>query len=127
MSEGAGPYVSPIVALYRRPHNHGALEGATHEREGDNPLCGDRIRLQLRVEDARVTAARFTANACALCTASASLLTDRLQGLALRDAAALGEADALLAIGAAVPAARVKCVTLPYETLHAALAAPSGG
>ena len=125
MSGGPGPYVSPIVALYRRPHNHGALEGATHEREGDNPLCGDRIRLQLQVEDARVIRAGFTANACALCTASASLLTDRLHGMPVADAAALADADALSAIGTEVPAARVRCVTLPYDTLRAALRVPA--
>ena len=91
--------------------------------EGANPLCGDRIRIQLRVGAGDTIAdARFTADACALCIASASLLTDGVRGMATRRGGGARRAVALRLLGGEPPRARRKCATLPLDTLRRAAA-----
>ena len=69
-------YLTLVVEHYRRPHNQRALAAPTHVHEGVNPLCGDRVRVEVEVRDGAVLDAAFAASACAIATASASLLTD---------------------------------------------------
>ena len=99
-----------------------ALAAPTIAHEAFNPLCGDRVRLEARVEDGVLCDVAFSANACALCTASASLLTERARGMNTIDAARLEDDWPIHAVGTSVPAARVACATLPLRALHAALA-----
>ena len=73
-------YREVILDHSRKPRNYGALEGANRTADGFNPLCGDRLRLFLRVEDGVVEQAAFTGEGCAISTASASLLTEALPG-----------------------------------------------
>ena len=120
------PYGDVVLEHFRRPRNQRSLERPSASHEGFNPLCGDRVRIELAIEGAVIRAAAFTANACAICTASASLLTERLTGLSVQGAAAIADADVLSALGAAVPAARVSCALLPLETARAALKAIGG-
>ncbi|HMC56770.1 MAG TPA: iron-sulfur cluster assembly scaffold protein [Gemmatimonadaceae bacterium] len=115
-------YSGIVLEHFRRPRNHRALEAPTAAHEANNPLCGDRVRVEIRVEDGVVREAAFTANACAVCTASASMLTERVIGLSAQDAARLGGDDALAALETPLPAARVACATLPLRALHGALA-----
>jgi nitrogen fixation protein NifU and related proteins len=121
---GAGaPYGSTIAEHFRRPRNYGALPNANASAEGVNPLCGDRVRVALLLDGAVcITDARFTANACAICVAAASLLTERLRGMTSDDASQLSDDDALALVGAGVPAARRRCATLPLEAVRRALA-----
>ena len=124
-----GPYGQIIAEHFRRPRNHGPLPGAHASAEGSNPLCGDRVRVAVTLHDAGLTIAeaRFVANACAICVASASLLTERVRGMG-RDAAALvTEAEVIGALGAEIPAARRRCATLPLEALRRAVAALGEG
>jgi nitrogen fixation NifU-like protein len=117
------PYSSTIAEHFRRPRNYGTLPDAAAEAEGVNPLCGDRVRLAVILDsEGSVSSARFTANACAICVAAASLLTDSVRGMSRDAAAALSDEDTLLVIGDGVPAARRRCATLPVETLRRALA-----
>ena len=120
----AGPYGRTIAEHFRRPRNHGPLPHAHAEAEGINPLCGDRVRLAVALgEDGEIIAdARFIANACAICVASASLLTERVRGLSRDVAAAIGEDEILAALDADIPTARKRCATLPLEALRGALA-----
>jgi nitrogen fixation protein NifU and related proteins len=119
---GGLPYGSTITEHFRRPRNYGALPNATAAAEGVNPLCGDRVRLAVLVDDrAIITDARFTANACAICVASASLLTDHLRGMPRAEAAQLTEEAALGLVGNGIPAARRRCATLPLEALQRAI------
>src|SRR5262249_6898227 len=79
-------YHELILEHHAHPRGAGPLEGASHQARVDNPLCGDRVTLRLRVEPGegaggRVAAARFEADGCALSIASASLLTTRVIGL----------------------------------------------
>ena len=80
-------YRDYILEHYRRPHNFGVLEGATTSHEGSNPLCGDRITLQLRLADGKIAGVGFTGRGCAISQASASLLTDEIKGKRIVDAA----------------------------------------
>jgi nitrogen fixation NifU-like protein len=114
-------YRDYILEHYRRPHNFGVLDDATSSHEGANPLCGDRITLQLRVHDGVIDAVGFTGRGCAISQASASLLTDEIKGKGVDTAAALTSGDVLDLLGIEISPARMKCAMLSLETLQAAL------
>jgi nitrogen fixation NifU-like protein len=119
----SGPYGSTVLEHFRRPRNQGPLPNATASAEGVNPLCGDRVRLALTLDAAgMITEARFVANACAICVAAASLLTEHIRGTTRDRAAALSDDDVLQMVGESVPAGRRRCATLPLEALRRALA-----
>jgi nitrogen fixation NifU-like protein len=114
-------YRDYILEHYRRPHNFGVLDGATVSQEGANPLCGDRITLQLRVREGVIDGVGFTGRGCAISQASASLLTDEIKGKGV-DAANAMAPDAILdLLGIEISPARMKCAMLSLETLHGAL------
>jgi nitrogen fixation protein NifU and related proteins len=126
-------YRDYILEHYRRPHNFGVLENATASHEGANPLCGDRITLQLRLSDGKIAAVGFTGRGCAISQASASLLTDEVKGKPIVDAAAMTSQDVLDLLGIEISPARLKCALLSLDTLQQALtevaspaAAPKG-
>ncbi|WP_265945762.1 Fe-S cluster assembly sulfur transfer protein SufU [Dechloromonas sp. A34] len=131
-------YQEVIVDHGRRPRNFGPLPEASHQAEGFNPLCGDRLTLRLKVVDGTIAEARFEGVGCAISTASASLMTEALKGLAVGDAEALFAAfHAMLTEDGRLPAGglgklevlagvrefptRIKCATLAWHTLQAAL------
>jgi nitrogen fixation NifU-like protein len=116
------PYGATVLEHFRRPRNQRSLEHPTATREGFNPLCGDRVRIEIEVADATITSAAFTANACAICTASASLLTERVRGLTLDRASQVTDAEAVAALDTEIPAGRMLCAILPLRTLREALA-----
>lgn len=119
----SAPFGSTVLEHFRRPRNRRALDSPTAVHEAFNPLCGDRVRIELRIVDDIVREAAFTASACAICTASASLLTERLTGLALASAHAITERDLTASLDTDVPAARARCVALPLDAMRVALAA----
>ena len=82
-------YGDVIRERWRRPRFRGDLADATATAEDVNPLCGDRVRLQLRLEDGRVRAARFAGDSCAICTASADVVAELAEGRVRGDAAAI--------------------------------------
>src|SRR5918997_5882389 len=107
---------------FRRPRNEGRLAAPDVSREGTNPLCGDRIRIELAVREGRIADARFTANACAISVAAASVLTEQLRGMTAVAARAITDDELCAALGEGIPAARRACAVLPLATLRAALA-----
>lgn len=133
-------YQEVIVDHTKSPRNFGVLDTATHHAEGYNPLCGDKLSLFLRLDnESRIEAIRFIGEGCSISTASASLMTEALRGKTVAEAEALlqdfhhmltqaSDASnqqrlgklAILAGVAAYPA-RVKCATLAWHTLEAAL------
>jgi nitrogen fixation protein NifU and related proteins len=119
-------YRDYILEHYRRPHNFGVLEGATVSQEGSNPLCGDRLTLQLRLSDGVVAGVGFTGRGCAISQASASLLTDEIKGKPVATAAGMGAQDVLDLLGIEISPARMKCAMLSLETLQQALESASG-
>jgi len=118
----AALYSGVIRERWRRPRFRGELPDATAVAEDVNPLCGDRVRLQLQLDDGRVSAARFAGDSCAICTASADVVAELVQGRSRAEAVALGAADVLGVLQADVRPTRMRCVTLPISVLAKALA-----
>ena len=134
-------YQAVLLQHSKKPRNFGPLENPTHAADGHNALCGDEISVALRIENDTVAEAKFTGSACAICTASASIMTGEVQGLACTAALELAEKFRLLAKdgpGPDVPTKlrvlggvhqfpqRVKCAVLPWETLVSAMNNPLG-
>jgi nitrogen fixation NifU-like protein len=133
-------YQEVILDHNRRPRNFGALATATHRANGHNPLCGDRLTLALDVKDGVIADVKFDGNGCAISKASASLMTDAIKGKTTDDATTLFQAFhtmvttpmdqdvdessvGKLAVLAGVREfpTRVKCASLAWHTLMAAL------
>jgi nitrogen fixation NifU-like protein len=130
-------YQQIIIDHSRKPRNFGPMEDASSKAEGFNPLCGDRMTVQLKLEDDIVKDARFIGAGCAISVASASLLTDALKGktrqqaekmfqgfheLLTKDGPQAGELGKLAVFsGVREYPARVKCAALALHTLRAAL------
>jgi nitrogen fixation NifU-like protein len=139
MSELRDLYQEVILDHYKRPRNFGPLEGADHKAEGHNPLCGDQVTIYLVMEGDVIRNISFQGAGCAISTASASLMTEILKGKTLAEVERLfGEFHAMLTGDPSQPAdpaqgklavfsgvrefpARVKCATLSWHTLQAAL------
>jgi nitrogen fixation NifU-like protein len=119
-------YRDYILEHYRRPHNFGVLDNATTTQEGANPLCGDRITLQLRVSDGQIAGVGFTGRGCAISQASTSLLTDEIKGKGVDAASANTSGDVHEMLWIENSPARMKCALLSLETMHGALEAGTG-
>src|SRR3954452_16863497 len=119
-------YRDYILEHYRRPHNFGVLEDPSASVEGSNPLCGDRITLQLGVRDGVLNGIAFTGRGCAISQASASLLTDEIKGKPLADVDGFRADDLLDLLGIEISPARLKCAMLSHDTLRKALAEVEG-
>lgn len=112
---------SVVLEHFRHPKNRGPLEQANASADGANPLCGDRVRVELRAERGTIADARFTADACALCVASASLLTEHVRGMRLDLVTRVDEAWLFDSLEGEPPPARRKCALLPLDTLRRAV------
>jgi nitrogen fixation protein NifU and related proteins len=111
-------YRDYILEHYRRPHNFGVIEEPSATFEGANPLCGDRITMQLAVKDGVVTDVGFTGRGCAISQASASLLTDEVKGKPVETVAGIQAADLLELLGIEISPARLKCAMLSFDSLQ---------
>jgi nitrogen fixation NifU-like protein len=112
----------PVVAdHFQNPRNRGELPSPDAAHEGLNPLCGDRVRLELRIESGRIAAARFRGDACMVAIAAASLLTVMLEGMPVREAKALEDAKLLGALETSLRPSRIGCATLALQVLRSAL------
>jgi nitrogen fixation NifU-like protein len=131
-------YRDVILDHNRSPRNFGRLEPADAQAAGHNPLCGDKLNLTLRMQADRVQDLRFEGQGCAISTASASLMTEAVKGRSREEIARLfEEVHSLLTAPGSAPAAdlgklmalagvaeypaRVKCASLCWHTLNAAL------
>ncbi len=114
-------YRDYILEHYRRPHNFGVLDSPTVSHEGANPLCGDRITIQLGIRDGKIEDVAFTGRGCAISQASASLLTDEIRGKTVGEVSALTSEDVLDMLGIEISPARLKCALLSLDTVSKAL------
>ena len=133
-------YRDVIVDHNRRPRNRGELPGATHRAEGNNPLCGDQLRVFIDVKDDQIRELRFDGSGCAISTASASLMTESVKGRRIEDVINLFDGfHRLVTSDPASPPAeeglgklavfggvrefpvRVKCATLAWHVLEESL------
>lgn len=112
-------YREAILDHYRNPRNKGTLDPADYSYEDTNPLCGDEVRIDLRVVDDRVSDVKFSGRGCAVSQASASILTEMVEGLTLDEVKALTKDDLLDELGIPVSPARLKCALLGLKVLKA--------
>ncbi len=135
-------YQETILDHQKHPRGKGNLPDATHSATGFNPLCGDKVTIQLRINDGKIDEIRFDGEGCAICMSSASMMTVSLQGTPVSDAedlfqriqkfltandesAAMEDIDSLgdlAALGGVrrLPV-RIKCANLPWHTFNSAV------
>jgi nitrogen fixation NifU-like protein len=140
MSDIKQLYQEVILDHNRKPRNFGAIPDANRHAEGHNPLCGDHLKLTMKVLDDTITSIAFEGESCAICKASASMMTAAVKGRLIQEAETLvdefrGMATGTLDLdkdanqlgklkvfaGVKDLPSRVKCAILPWHTLHAAL------
>lgn len=136
MTELSGLYQEMILEHYKSPRNFGVLEGADRVAYGDNPLCGDKIGLTVKLKGEVIEDIKFKGSGCAISTASASLMTEAVKGKTRAEAERLyekfhpmvmgtGSAEGVGKLevfsGVSEFPVRVKCATLAWHTLRAAL------
>ena len=114
-------YSSVIRERFRHPRHRGAVPGADAVFEDVNPLCGDRIRIECRLEGGRIAEARFVGDSCAIAAAAADVLLDLIEGQPVELVSTIGAALLLERLEADVRPSRMKCVTLPLQVLRGAL------
>jgi nitrogen fixation NifU-like protein len=120
-------YRQYILEHYREPRNHGHLENPDIHAADTNPLCGDRVELDLRVNDGRVEEVRFSGRGCAISQASASMLTEKIEGATLEELKALRPNDVLEMLGVEIGPARQRCAVLSLRVLHQGIGGPYTG
>ena len=132
-------YQELILDHNRKPRNWGTLADASHRAEGLNPLCGDHIWVTLRIGEGIIEGIAFEGESCAICKASASMMTANVRGKSVEQAEQLVQEFREMATGKLPTSqpnhlgrltvfagvkdlpARVKCAILPWHTLHAAI------
>lgn len=114
-------YSDTLLDHFRHPRNYGDLPAANVTYESFNPVCGDRIRIALKLNDTIVEAARFKGDACAISTAAASLLTEMIVGSSIVEASSILDDRLISALESDIKPARLQCALLPLEALRAGL------
>ena len=116
-----GIYQGKVLDHSRNPRNRGVLEPADYSHEDAGSVCGDEVRIDVRVMGDRVAEVAFSGRGCAVSQASASVLTELLANMALDDVKALSEDDLLAAIGVPIGPARLECALLSLSVLRAGI------
>lgn len=114
-------YSDILLDHFRHPRNRGSLAAPDISNEQFNPLCGDRIRLELKFEQAKVSEVRFKGDACAISTAATSLLTELILGADIEQIANIPDAQLIAALESDIQPARLRCALLPLQALREGL------
>lgn len=113
-------YRDYILDHYRNPRNFGQIENPDAQAEDLNPLCGDQIRIQLKVDDGVISDLKFSGKGCAISQASTSMLTEAVKGMKLEEAAKLSKDVVLENVGIGISPTRLKCAMLGLRVLKSA-------
>ena len=114
-------YSDTLLDHFRHPRNYGSLSAPDISNEQFNPLCGDRIRIQLKFRRSIVSEARFKGDGCAISTAAASLLTELVVGEDVEELVNLPDARLIAALESDIKPARLQCALLPLQALREGL------
>ena len=112
-------YQEELLDHYENPSNYGTLPNPDISHEEDNPLCGDKIRMDLLVEDDTIKEVRFSGHGCTISQAAASMLTEKIVGKSLAEVKQLTRDDIMDMIGIELGPVRVKCALLALKVLKA--------
>ncbi|MDG5777548.1 SUF system NifU family Fe-S cluster assembly protein [Haloarculaceae archaeon H-GB2-1] len=114
MGMGSDMYRQQILDHYKNPRNYGELEDATFSHVGENPMCGDEIEMHVKLDDdeEEIEFVSFTGDGCAISQASASMLSEKLQGTTLDELEAMDRDDVIDMLGVDISPMRVKCAVL---------------
>lgn len=110
-------YRQNILDHYQNPRNFGTLEHPDISAEDSNPLCGDEIRIDLKVRGGKIEDVRFTGKGCSISRAAASMLTEEIRGKTLEEVKRIGRDDVLEMLGIELGPVRLKCALLALKTL----------
>jgi nitrogen fixation NifU-like protein len=110
-------YKDIILDYYRNPRNFGELSNPDVRAKDSNPLCGDIIEMQLKINDGKVEDARFKGKGCAISQASASMLTEVVKGKSLDEVKAMSKTDVLNLLGIDPGPTRIKCALLGLKVM----------
>jgi nitrogen fixation NifU-like protein len=114
-------YSDILLDHFRHPRNYGSLDAPDISNEQFNPLCGDRIRIELKLEQSKVVAACFKGDGCAISKAAASLLTELILGADLAQLADFPDTRLISALESNIQPARLQCALLPLQALREGL------
>ena len=112
-------YRDNIIDHYQNPRNYGTLEHPDISYEDSNPVCGDEIRMDLKIQDGRVVDARFQGHGCSISQASASMLTEEIIGKTLEEVRQIDKQYLLDMLGIPLGPVRLKCALLSLKVLKA--------
>lgn len=119
MGEWDELYRENILDHYKHPRHRGTLEHPDITYEDANPLCGDQLRIDLKVEDGRIAEIRHSGHGCSISQAAASILCERMAGRPLAEVKELTRDDVLEMLGIELGPVRLKCALLALKTLKA--------
>lgn len=118
-------YEEHVLDHYEDPYHRGLLQHATHSHEGDNPLCGDVIHIDLQLSpDGKIVEAWFDGQGCVISQASASMLIEKIEGKTLDDVNQFSATDMLKLFGPKLTPNRQKCCLLCWRVLQSAVHSP---
>ena len=110
-----------ILEHYRHPRCQGSLDDPDYSYEDANPLCGDHLRIDVKVKDDRIEAVRFNGQGCSISQAAASMLCEHVEGRTLDEVKKLGREDMVEMLGMELGPVRLKCALLALKTLKAGI------
>lgn len=118
-------YQEHVLEHYEDPYHRGPCPRATHRHRGSNPLCGDEVQIELRIDpQGRILEAWFDGRGCCISQASTSMLLEKLDGTSIDEVERFSAQDMLQLFGARLTPNRQKCCLLPWRVLKAAVHAP---
>lgn len=117
-------YREHVLDHYEDPYHRGTCPGATHAHADDNPLCGDTVHVELRIEDGVIREAWFAGEGCCISQACASMLVERLEGMTVEELSRFTARDMLALYGPRLTPNRQKCCLLPWRVAQSAVHSP---
>jgi len=121
MSAWDDVYRENILEHYKHPRHHGTIEHPDVTYEDSNPLCGDRLRMDVNLRDGRIDDIRFSGQGCSISQAAASMLCEKVAGMPVESARSMTREDVLEMLGIELGPVRLKCALLALKTLKAGL------